>query len=416
MGDDLRPLDPVEQRVLGSLLEKERTVPASYPMTPNALRTACNQSSGRNPVLDLTEREITEAIDRLKADGLARVVHASHGARTVKYRQVLDERLDLSPGARAIITLLLLRGAQTPGELRTRSDRLHGFDDLAEVEATLAELAGGDTPLVAEQPRRPGQKETRWVHLLGPIADEPAAAPDGPAAGSTAGSSTDGAATEHVLRDGPVRRTDRVRDTYDTVADEYAARVGDELDAKPFDRWLLERLAELAGDAPVADVGSGPGHVAFHLAAAGADVTGFDLSPGMVDVARRRYPELTFEVGDLTELPALTTGAGWGAIVAWYSLIHLAASELPPAVSILTAALRPGGWLAVAVHLGDEVRHVSSWWDLEVDVDAAFHRREAVLVAFSAAGLIDVEWYERSPIPGAEYDSNRLYVIGRRPS
>jgi len=72
--------------------------------------------------------------------------------------------------------------------------------------------------------------------------------------------------------------------------------------------------------------------------------------------------------------------------------------------------------LAVAVHLGDEVRHVSSWWDLEVDVDAAFHRREAVLVAFSAAGLLDVEWYERSPIPGAEYESNRLYVIGRRPS
>jgi uncharacterized protein YceH (UPF0502 family)/SAM-dependent methyltransferase len=398
-----------------SLLEKERTVPASYPMTPNALRTACNQSSGRNPVLDLTEREITEAIDRLKADGLARVVHASHGARTVKYRQVLDERLELSPAGRAVLTLLLLRGAQTPGELRTRADRLHTFSDVREVEATLTDLADRDQALVAEQPRRPGQKETRWVHLLGPVADPPAGAEPADSSDGDRAAST-GAATEHVLRDGPIRRTDRVRDAYDTVADEYAARVGDELDAKPFDRWLLERLAELAGGSPVADVGTGPGHVAFHLAAAGAEVTGFDLSPGMVAVARRRYPELDFEVADLTDLPALTTGAGWGAIVAWYSLIHLAASELPPAVAILTAGLRPGGWLAVAVHLGDEVKHVSSWWDLDVDVDAAFHRREALLVAYSAAGLVDVEWYERSPIPGAEYDSNRLYVIGRRPS
>ena len=415
MADDLRPLDPVEQRVVGSLLEKERTVPASYPMTLNALRTACNQSSGRSPVLDLTDAEIVDAVDRLKADGLARLVHASHGARTVKYRQVLDERLDLTPGERAVVTLLLLRGPQTPGELRTRADRLHRFAELADVDAALASLGARPEPLVVEQPRRPGQKEPRWTHLLGPVADRTVgSAATADATGSTYSSAA--ATTERVLRDGPVRRTERVRATYDTVADEYAARVGDELDDKPFDRWLLERLAALADGTPIADVGCGPGHVAFHLAAAGGDVTGYDLSPGMVAVARRRYPELPFEVGDLTDLPARTSGPGWGAIVAWYSLIHLAASELPPAIALLTAALRPGGRLAAAVHLGDGVRHVTSWWDLEVDLDAAFHRREALLVAFEAAGLVEVEWYERGPLAGVEYDSPRLYVVGRRPT
>lgn len=413
MVDELRALDPVEQRVIGSLLEKERTVPASYPMTLNALRTACNQSSGRSPVTDLDDTEIVDAIDRLKATGLARVVHASHGARTVKYRQVLDERVGFDDGERAVVTLLLLRGAQTPGELRTRAERLHRFADLGEVEAVLHDLASRPVPLVAEEPRRPGHKEPRWIHRLGPVADDPGTAASTPSS-DPAPSSTQ-ASTEAVLRDGPERRTDRVRATYDTVADEYAARVADELDDKPFDRWLLERIAGLADDGPIADVGCGPGHVAYHLAAAATgEVTGYDLSPGMVATARRRYPELRFEVGDLTELPSLTSGPGWGAIVAWYSLIHLAASELPPAVAILASSLRPGGWLGAAVHLGDGVRHVSTWWDLEVDLDAAFHRRDALLVAFEAAGLDDVEWYERSPQPGVEYDSTRLYVIGRR--
>ena len=131
--DDLPTLDPVEQRVIGSLLEKERTVPASYPMTLNALRTACNQSSSREPVVDYDDATIVDAIDRLKARGLARMVHASHGSRTVKYRQVLDERLQLEPAELAVITVLLLRGPNAAGELKTRTERLHGFADRAEV-------------------------------------------------------------------------------------------------------------------------------------------------------------------------------------------------------------------------------------------------------------------------------------------
>jgi uncharacterized protein YceH (UPF0502 family) len=180
-------LTPVEQRVVGSLLEKERTVPDTYPMTLNGLRTACNQTSGRNPVMDLTERDVQASLDDLRAAGLTRVLHPSHGARQPKYRQVLDEVLHLDGAERAVITLLLLRGPQTPGELRSRSDRLHAFSSLDEVEGALRTLAGRDEPLVTELERRPGQKEQRWIHRLGPVdVTIEAAAPSGARApGST---------------------------------------------------------------------------------------------------------------------------------------------------------------------------------------------------------------------------------------
>lgn len=167
-------LDPVQQRVMGSLLEKERTVPDTYPMTLNGLRTACNQSSGRDPILHLSDHEVQVALDQLRVLGLTRVVHPSHGARQPKYRQVLHEVLRLEDGERAVLTLLLLRGAQTPGELRARSDRLYAFGGLNDVEQALRGLAGRDPALVEELPRQPGQKEQRWIHRLGPV---PVAAP-----------------------------------------------------------------------------------------------------------------------------------------------------------------------------------------------------------------------------------------------
>jgi uncharacterized protein YceH (UPF0502 family) len=163
-------LDGVQQRVLGSLLEKERTVPDTYPMTLNGLRTACNQSSGRDPILHLSDAEVSAALTELRALGLTRVLHPSHGARQPKFRQVLDEVLRLEDGERAVVTLLLLRGPQTPGELRSRSDRLHAFSSLTEVEQALAALAGRERPLAEELPRQPGQKEQRWIHRLGPVA------------------------------------------------------------------------------------------------------------------------------------------------------------------------------------------------------------------------------------------------------
>jgi uncharacterized protein YceH (UPF0502 family) len=187
-------LDPVQQRVIGSLLEKERTVPDTYPMTLNGLRTACNQSSGRDPILHLSDSEVATALTELRAMGLTRVIHPSHGARQPKYRQVLDEVLGLDDGPRAVVTLLLLRGAQTPGELRSRSERLHPFASLDEVESALTALARRRVPLARELPRRPGQKEARWIHLLG----EPPSATD--PASSTAPSAPEGDEELQALR------------------------------------------------------------------------------------------------------------------------------------------------------------------------------------------------------------------------
>jgi hypothetical protein len=400
-------LDPVEQRVIGSLLEKERTVPDTYPMTLNGLRTACNQTSGRDPILSLSEAEVQASLDRLRPRGLTRVLHPSHGARQPKFRQVLDEVLTLSGGERAVLTLLLLRGAQTPGELRSRSDRLHSFAGLEEVEGALDSLAARDDPLVIEQERRPGQKERRWIHRLGPVAETAA-----PADAARSSSNP----TEAVLAEGPDARDQRVSRAYTSVADAYADQLLDELDRKPFDRWLLARLAELSDGGPVADVGCGPGHVTAHLAHAGADAAGFDLSEGMVAVARRRFPELRFEVADLRALPSPDDGGDWAVITAWYALVHLAASELPAAIADLARAIRPGGWVAVAVHEGSEVRRVDDWFEPGTSLDFTLNTREDVVAAFRAAGLTDLEWYLRSPSTPAEAATNRLYVLGRHPT
>lgn len=407
--EGLPELSPVEQRILGSLLEKERTVPASYPMTLNGLRTACNQSSSREPVMDLDEATIESTLVELKAQGLARMVYAGSGARAVKYRQVLDERLGLTPAERAIVTVLLLRGPQAPGELKTRTERLHGFADREEVERQLQAMAAAPEPLVHQLERQPGQQDHRWIHLLGPV-ELTAALAAGPA---PAAPTVD---RDVVLVDGPVARDAKVVASYDALATTYADELLDELDAKAFDRWLLERLAALADGGPVADAGCGPGQVAFHLAAAGADVTGFDLSPGMIDEAGRRFPELSFEVADLTALPAPARGSGWAAIAAWYSLVHLAGSELRPAIALLASSLAPGGWLAIAVHVGDEVRHPDELFGRPVDLTFVFHDPLTVLDAFATAGLVDLEWYHRGPLPGIDEETERLYVLARRPA
>lgn len=159
-------LSPVACRVLGSLLEKERTVPATYPLTMNALRGACNQTTGRDPVMHVDETAVGAAVDELRSAGLARLVHASHGARSVKYRQVATEALGLDDAGRAVLTVLVLRGPQTSGEVRSRSERLHPFATVDEVEATLTQLAERDEPLVVQLPRHPGHKERRWGHRL----------------------------------------------------------------------------------------------------------------------------------------------------------------------------------------------------------------------------------------------------------
>src|SRR3954470_19212669 len=134
-------------RIIGCLLEKERTVPDSYPMTLKGLVTACNQSSNRAPVVSYEPGEVQRQLDDLKEAGLVRFVHPSHGERTTKFRQVLDERLALAPDEAAVPCALFVRGPQTPAELRTRTERLHAFDGNDEVDATLRSLAERTPPL-----------------------------------------------------------------------------------------------------------------------------------------------------------------------------------------------------------------------------------------------------------------------------
>ena len=397
-------LDAEDQRVLGSLLEKQTTVPASYPLTANALRTACNQTSNREPVVDYDQGTVERVARSLKERELVRIVWTGTGQRTLKYHQTLDERLELEPDERALLTVLLLRGEQAPGELRTRTERLHGFADRADVEACLRRMAGRPEPLVRELERRPGQQDHRWVHLLGPLPELAA-----PIAGETVD-------RDAVIAAGADARDARVRSSYDAVATSYADELLDELTKLPFETWLLDRVIAHAAGRPVVEVGSGPGHVTAYLADHDADATGIDLSPAMVDEARRRFPDRNYQVGDLRRLARPPTSSGWTAVLAWYSLVHLAASELPDAIAALVRPLDPGGWLVLGLHAGAEVRHVDEFFGHEVDLDFVLHDPAFVVGVVEAAGLVDVEWYLRGPITARQETTQRLYVVGRVPS
>jgi uncharacterized protein YceH (UPF0502 family) len=161
------PLDPLEQRVLGVLMEKELSTPEYYPLTLNALVNGCNQSSNRDPVLAATDEEVQAALDGLRDQHLAGTVQGA-GARALKYAQRFTELRNLSVQEAAILAELLLRGPQTPGELRGRSARMYPFQDLGEVEAALALLVEAEPePLAVRLPRAPGTKESRYAHLLG---------------------------------------------------------------------------------------------------------------------------------------------------------------------------------------------------------------------------------------------------------
>jgi len=158
---DLPVLDAAEQRVLGCLLEKEITVPASYPMTINSVRIACNQTSNREPIVDYDEELVHRTLRALKDKELVALSWQGAGSRVVKYVQTFAQRRGLAPDERALVTALLLRGPQPAGALKTRTERLHRFADRTEVEVCLARMAGSETPMVRELPRQPGQQDTR---------------------------------------------------------------------------------------------------------------------------------------------------------------------------------------------------------------------------------------------------------------
>jgi uncharacterized protein YceH (UPF0502 family) len=156
--------DAVEIRVLGCLIEKQRTTPDAYPLSLNALRLACNQSTNRDPVVDYDEQTVVEALRRLALRGWTRLASGA-GSRARKYRHLLDQAFGLDDAEVALLAVLMLRGPQTPGDLKQRGQRLHDFADLAAVQATLERLVGRGQ--VARHERQPGQKEDRYEQLLG---------------------------------------------------------------------------------------------------------------------------------------------------------------------------------------------------------------------------------------------------------
>ncbi len=183
-------LNPVELRVLGALIEKDITTPDYYPLSLNALVNACNQKSNREPVMELTEDAVRDALNGLEEQHLAGP--AINDSRVNKYEHRLDEVLNLTRGETAILCALLLRGPQTPGELRGRTERLFKFEELSDVQSTLQKLASREPALAKVLPRQPGTKESRWAQLMGGDVE---AAPSSPPALQD---SEDGALSEEV--------------------------------------------------------------------------------------------------------------------------------------------------------------------------------------------------------------------------
>ncbi len=208
---DLR-LTEIEARVLGALVEKEITTPEYYPLSLHALVNACNQKSNREPVMNVSEDGVTQAMRRLSDMELAGAANTTD-SRVRKYEHRLQEAFNFTRPETAVLCVLLLRGAQTPGELRGRTERMYHFDDLSDVQAALQKLMSREPALVKVLPRQPGTKESRYVHLMsgdggGPAADEArtadaegkpeaAALGDGPASGSTG---RDAAESERIAR------------------------------------------------------------------------------------------------------------------------------------------------------------------------------------------------------------------------
>jgi hypothetical protein len=168
---------PEEIRVLGCLIEKQRTTPDQYPLSINSLRLACNQTTNRDPVVEYTESDLRDALESLSRRRWVRLA-SGPGSRAAKYRHLFDEALGLADDEISLLAVLMLRGPQTVGELKSRTERLHRFDSLPEVEETLRRLA--ERELVERQARRPGQKEERWTQLLA-VGSEPPSQPERPA-------------------------------------------------------------------------------------------------------------------------------------------------------------------------------------------------------------------------------------------
>lgn len=208
--------------------------------------------------------------------------------------------------------------------------------------------------------------------------------------------------------------SDDLAANYDVVAADYSAALYDELVAKPLDRALLDNLAAtVAGHGPVCDLGCGPGHVAGYLNDRGVDVVGVDISPGMIAEARRRNQAIRFDIGDMRRLgfPDET----FVSVVAFYSLIHFTEPDLARALGEIARVLKPGGTLLIGVHLGRDTVRFEEGFGHPVTLDFVFFEREQLAPAIEQAGLCVTFVLERSPYPGVEVETQRLYVGAGKP-
>ena len=208
--------------------------------------------------------------------------------------------------------------------------------------------------------------------------------------------------------------TTTLRVSYDRVAKHYVEQIFNELEHKPLDRALLDRLADdVRGSGPICDLGCGPGQVARYLSTRGVDVFGIDLSSGMVEQARQLNPGIDFKQGNMMSLE--DEPESWGGVVAFYSIIHIPRDEMVDALRELMRVLRPGGLLLLAFHLGQETIHRDEWWGEEVSIDFLMFEADEIDGYLKAAGFEVEETIERDAYPDVEYPSRRAYIFARKP-
>ena len=210
------------------------------------------------------------------------------------------------------------------------------------------------------------------------------------------------------------QKTQEVQSGYDRVAEEYARHLYDELQHKPLDRQLVDRLAARVGAAGiVCDLGCGPGQVARYLHDRGIVVCGLDLSPAMVAQARRLNPDIEFIPGNMLALPV--EDEAWAGIAAFYAIVNFPPGDLVPVMREMRRVLQPGGCLLLSFHIGEEIEHVDELWGCPVSLDFYFFRTEQVTADLRTAGFEIDEVIEREPYaPEVEYQSRRAYIFARR--
>jgi len=329
-------LYPYELRVLGCLIEKEATTPDVYPLTVNGLRSACNQSTSRDPVVAFTDPEIERALTSLRLRGLTRTVHSTSN-RATKFRHVLPEVLGLDAAETAVVSVLMLRGPQTVGELKGRTERQHRFETIEEVAGVLAALAGRDDPLVLRLERQPGQKDARWVQLLAPL---------------------DASVVARGVGDDTLSTTAATPERRDPYG-EAAAEFYDLLETAMWDTFGLQMLDVLAGvdpaDGPIIDIGSGTGIGLAYLRAAvsGARLIAIEPSKAMRVALHTRLSEFTELREQTTVIPATFGDAPLpertSAMVLSALIGHLSDRERTRLWSYVAEHMAPGAPVVIGV-------------------------------------------------------------------